>query len=307
MTSLTRRELLKSSIAGATAAVVGLPVSQAVQAQVAAAEAGWQWDKGVCRMCGTGCGIQVATHNGRVVATKGDPAAPVNKGLNCIKGYFNGKMAYGADRLTQPLMRMKDGKFDKKGAFTPVSWKAAFDEMERQFRRHYESKGPNGVSFIGSGQHTIEEGYASVKLMKAGFRTNHIDPNSRLCMASAVAGFLQVFGADEPANVYDDRARGHDRAVRREPRGSAPGPLVAHHGPEAGAEGHARLQPDDVHEPLVGSLGHDDRDGAQRRSRDPELRRARDRQPQRRQLGLRQQALRVRDRCGGHRLRPARH
>jgi nitrate reductase (cytochrome) len=204
MTSLSRRELLKSSVATATAAAVGLPLSQAAQAQAAAAEAGWTWDKGVCRMCGTGCGIQVASVNGRVVATKGDPAAPVNKGLNCIKGYFNGKMMYGADRLTQPLMRMKDGRFDKQGAFTPVSWQAAFDEMERQFRKHYAAKGPNGVSFIGSGQHTIEEGYASVKLMKAGFRTNQIDPNSRLCMASAVGGFLQVFGADEPANVYDD-------------------------------------------------------------------------------------------------------
>lgn len=204
MTSLSRRELLKSSIAATTAAAIGLPVSQAARAQATAAEAGWQWDKGVCRMCGTGCGIQVATQDGKVMATKGDPAAPVNRGLNCIKGYFNGKIAYGADRLTTPLMRMKDGRFDKQGAFTPVSWKVALDEMERQFRKHYDTKGPTGVSFIGSGQHTIEEGYASVKLMKAGFRSNTIDPNSRLCMASAVAGFLQVFGADEPANVYDD-------------------------------------------------------------------------------------------------------
>jgi nitrate reductase NapA len=204
MTSLTRRELLKSSVATATAAAIGLPVSEAARAQAAAAEAGWQWDKGVCRMCGTGCGIQVATKDGRVVATKGDPAAPVNRGLNCIKGYFNGKMMYGADRLTQPLMRMKDGRFDKKGAFTPVSWEVALDEMERQFRRHYDAKGPHGVAIIGSGQYTIPEGYAAAKLMKAGFRSNNLDPNARHCMASAVVGFMQVFGIDEPANVYDD-------------------------------------------------------------------------------------------------------
>lgn len=155
-------------------------------------------------MCGTGCGIQVATVGGRVVATKGDPDAPVNRGLNCIKGYFNGKMMYGADRLTQPLMRMKDGRFDKKGPFVPVSWQVALDEMERQFRRHYSSKGPHGVAIIGSGQYTIPEGYAAAKLMKAGFRSNNIDPNARHCMASAVVGFMQVFGIDEPANVYDD-------------------------------------------------------------------------------------------------------
>jgi len=204
MTSLSRRELLKTSLASTTAAAIGLPVSRAARAQAAAAEQNWQWDKAVCRFCGTGCGIQVATHEGRVVATKGDPAAPVNKGLNCIKGYFNGKILYGADRLTQPLMRMKDGRFDKKGPFVAVSWKQAMDEMERQFRRAYAAKGPSGVAIIGSGQYTIQEGYTAAKLMKAGFRSNNLDPNARHCMASAVVAFMQVFGIDEPANVYDD-------------------------------------------------------------------------------------------------------
>ncbi|HEX5629465.1 MAG TPA: molybdopterin-dependent oxidoreductase, partial [Usitatibacteraceae bacterium] len=204
MTSLTRRAFLKSSVAASAAATVGLPVSQAVLAQAKSAEAGWAWDKAVCRFCGTGCGIQVATAGGKVVATKGDPDAPVNRGLNCIKGYFNGKILYGADRLTQPLMRMKDGKFDKKGPFVPVSWQAAMDEMERQFRKAYGEKGPSGVAIIGSGQYTIQEGYVAAKLMKAGFRSNNIDPNARHCMASAVAAFMQTFGIDEPANVYDD-------------------------------------------------------------------------------------------------------
>jgi nitrate reductase NapA len=204
MTSLSRRELLKSGIAAATAATVGLPLSAAAQKQAKAADAGIVWDKGVCRFCGTGCGILVGTRDGKVVATKGDPAAPVNRGLNCIKGYFNGKILYGQDRLTQPLMRVKDGKFDKKGAFAPVTWKQAMDEMERQFRRAYEEKGPSGVAIIGSGQYTIQEGYVAAKLMKAGFRSNNIDPNARHCMASAVAAFMQTFGVDEPANVYDD-------------------------------------------------------------------------------------------------------
>ena len=82
MTSLSRRELFKSGIAAATAATVGLPLSRAALAQAKAAEAGWQWDKAVCRFCGTGCGILVATKDGKVVATKGDPLAPVNRGLN---------------------------------------------------------------------------------------------------------------------------------------------------------------------------------------------------------------------------------
>ena len=204
MTSLSRREFMKNGVAAATAAAAGLPLTEAARAQAAAADAGIAWDKAVCRFCGTGCGILVGTRDGRVVATKGDPQAPVNRGLNCIKGYFNGKILYGQDRLTQPLMRMTGGRFDKKGPFVPVTWQAALDEMERQFRRAYGEKGPTGVAIIGSGQYTIQEGYVAAKLMKAGFRSNNLDPNARHCMASAVAAFMQTFGIDEPANVYDD-------------------------------------------------------------------------------------------------------
>ena len=139
---ISRRELLKAGVAATTAMTVGLPVTQAAAQAAQDADAGIVWRKGVCRFCGTGCGLQVGTLNGRVVATKGDPDAPVNRGLNCIKGYFNAKILYGQDRLTQPLMRRTNGKFDKNGKFEPVSWEEAFDEMERQFRRVYQAKGP---------------------------------------------------------------------------------------------------------------------------------------------------------------------
>jgi len=200
----TRRDFLKTCAVAATAAAAGIPLCQTVLAAAKEAEADWQWDKGVCRFCGTGCGIMVATKDGRVVATKGDPDAPVNRGLNCIKGYFNGKIQYGKDRLTQPLMRMTDGKFDKHGRFVAVTWDQAFDEMERQFRKAYGELGPTGVAIFGSGQYTIQEGYVAAKLLKAGFRSNNIDPNARHCMASAVVGFIQTFGIDEPAGNYDD-------------------------------------------------------------------------------------------------------
>jgi nitrate reductase NapA len=201
---LTRREFLKTSAAAATATAAGVQVPAITLAAAEQAEADVQWDKSVCRFCGTGCGIMVGTREGRIVATKGDPDAPVNKGLNCIKGYFNAKIIYGKDRLTQPLMRMTDGKFDKQGKFQAVSWERAFDEMEKQFKKTYREMGPHGVAIFGSGQYTIPEGYVSAKLMKAGFRSNNIDPNARHCMASAVVGFIQTFGIDEPAGNYDD-------------------------------------------------------------------------------------------------------
>jgi nitrate reductase NapA len=200
----TRRDFLKTSMAASAAATVGLPISQTVEAAAKDAEEGWQWDKSVCRFCGTGCGIMVATKDGRIVATKGDPDAPVNRGLNCIKGYFNGKIMYGRDRLTKPLLRMKDGEYAKDGKFQPVSWERAFDEMEKQFKKVYKEMGPHGVAVFGSGQYTIPEGYTMAKLMKAGFRSNNIDPNARHCMASAVVGFIQTFGIDEPSGNYDD-------------------------------------------------------------------------------------------------------
>jgi nitrate reductase NapA len=203
--SLSRRDFLKTSAAASAAAAVGIAVPSELQAAAAQAESQWRWDKSVCRFCGTGCGIMVATKGGKIVAVKGDPAAPVNRGLNCIKGYFNAKIMYGADRLTQPLLRTNDkGEFDKKGKFRPVTWERAFDEMEFHIKKALKASGPEGVGVFASGQYTIMEGYAAQKMMKGGLRSNAIDPNARHCMASAVVGFYQTFGIDEPSGCYDD-------------------------------------------------------------------------------------------------------
>ena len=201
--TLNRRDFIKANAvaAAATAAGISLPGGQAL---AQSAGDGIRWDKGVCRYCGTGCGVLVGVKEGRVVATQGDPDAPVNKGLNCIKGYFLSKIMYGKDRLTQPMLRMKDGKFDKEGEFKPVSWKQAFDIMEEKCKSALKAGGPKAIGMFGSGQWTIWEGYAASKLMKAGFRSNNIDPNARHCMASAVAGFMRTFGIDEPMGCYDD-------------------------------------------------------------------------------------------------------
>lgn len=202
---MLRRDFLKSAAVASAAVTAGISVPSSLSAAQSNAESGWKWDKSVCRFCGTGCGIMVATKDGQIVAVKGDPEAPVNRGLNCIKGYFCAKIMYGTDRITQPLLRCNDnGEFDKKGKFKPVSWKRAFDEMEKQFKKTYNELGPTGIGVFGSGQYTVQEGYAAVKLIKGGFRSNNIDPNARHCMASAVVAFIETFGIDEPAGCYDD-------------------------------------------------------------------------------------------------------
>ena len=200
--SISRRDFIKTQAAAAAAAAAGVSLPGIGSAEAAADDI--RWDKAACRFCGTGCGVLVGVKNDRVVATQGDPDAPVNRGLNCIKGYFLSKILYGKDRLTKPLMRKSGGKYDKNGDFTEVSWDEAFDVMAAKFKVALAKKGPTSVGMFGSGQWTIWEGYAAAKFMKAGLRSNNIDPNARHCMASAVGAFMRAFGIDEPMGCYDD-------------------------------------------------------------------------------------------------------
>jgi nitrate reductase NapA len=202
---LSRREFIKANAVVAAASVAGVAAPVAATNLITSSElTKVKWDKAACRFCGTGCSVNVGTMDGRVVATHGDINSPVNKGLSCVKGYFLSKIMYGKDRLTQPLLRMKNGQFDKNGEFTPITWEQAFDIMEQKYKAALKAKGPTSIGMFGSGQWTVMEGYAAVKLMKAGFRSNNIDPNARHCMASAVGGFMRTFGIDEPMGCYDD-------------------------------------------------------------------------------------------------------
>ncbi len=203
--NVDRRQFLKLEAAAMAAAAAGLPAPAAAANLITdRATTELKWDKAACRFCGTGCSVMVATKDNRVVATHGDIKSEVNRGLNCVKGYFLSKIMYGQDRLTQPLLRKKNGQYDKNGEFTPVSWDEAFTVMADKFKAALKKSGPTSVGMFGSGQWTIWEGYAAAKLFKAGFRTNNIDPNARHCMASAVAGFMRTFGIDEPMGCYDD-------------------------------------------------------------------------------------------------------
>src|SRR5690606_6283094 len=202
---LTRRQMIKAKAAAIAASAAGLPFStEAANVVIPGDEARLTWSKAPCRFCGTGCSVMVATRDNRVVATHGDVKAEVNRGLNCVKGYFLSKIMYGADRLTRPLLRMKNGRYAKDGEFQPVSWDHAFDVMAEQFKRVLREKGPTAVGRFGSGQWTIWEGYAASKLMRGGFRSNNLEPNARHRLASAAFGFMRTFGMDEPMGCYDD-------------------------------------------------------------------------------------------------------
>ncbi len=150
------------------------------------------WAKAPCRFCGTGCHVMVGVGEGRVRAIMGDQKAEVNKGLLCVKGYHVGAILYGEDRLTRPLLRVN-------GQLQPIEWPEAIKIVADKIEA-----APGRFALYGSGQWTIPEGYIAQKFMKGGLANNHIDPNARLCMASAVTGFLSTYGVDEPAGCYDD-------------------------------------------------------------------------------------------------------
>ncbi|UTV26533.1 nitrate reductase catalytic subunit NapA [Photobacterium atrarenae] len=201
----SRRKFIKAQAAATAAAAAGitLPIT-ASNVVTDASLTRLKWQKAPCRFCGTGCSVNVGIKDNHVVATHGDIKSPVNRGLNCVKGYFLSKIMYGKDRLTQPLLRMKDGQYDKQGEFSPISWEQAFDIMAEKWKATLKAKGPEAIGMFGSGQWTVYEGYAASKLMKGGFRSNNIEPNARHCMASAVVGFIRTFGIDEPMGCYDD-------------------------------------------------------------------------------------------------------
>src|SRR6185369_1493936 len=148
---ITRRQFILRSAGSAAAGAGGaLLPAQAQNIVTDARQSQLKWSKAPCRFCGVGCGVIVATKEGRVVATHGDPQAEVNRGVNCVKGYFLSKIMYGSDRLTTPLMRMKAGKYDKEGEFAPVTWDQAFDVMAQKWKAVLREKGPTAVGMFGS-------------------------------------------------------------------------------------------------------------------------------------------------------------
>jgi nitrate reductase NapA len=196
----TRRDFLRTvALQAAYAAVAAYVPGVLFEAPTAGAATSPDvaWKKAPCRFCGTGCGLLIGLQAGRAVAVKGDPTSPVNKGLLCVKGYHSVLALYGSDRLTQALVR-KDGKL------VPVPISEALDLVASRLKETVAQHGKDAVAIYGSGQWTIPEGYAASKLFKGGIGTNNVEANARLCMASAVTGFMTSFGMDEPMGCYED-------------------------------------------------------------------------------------------------------
>ncbi len=205
---IERRDFIKLVGSGATVAAFSCRDQQEAQrlsSELPVLDAeGVAWDKAPCRFCGVGCGVEVGVRDGKVLAVRGDEASPVNKGLLCVKGYHLPGFLYGEDRLTHPMRRTRGGGWEK------LSWDQALDLVAEQYQTTLDQDGPEAIAVYGSGQWTVFDGYAALKWVKAGMRSNNLDPNARLCMASAVMGFMTQFQSDEPMGCYEDFEEGDD-------------------------------------------------------------------------------------------------
>ncbi|MGC1271910.1 MAG: molybdopterin-dependent oxidoreductase, partial [Croceibacterium sp.] len=146
-----------------------------------------------CAYCGVGCGIEATPMGGREVAIAGDPAHPANSGSLCSKGTWLGETLGLEGRLLQPMIGDQ-----------PVGWDHALDEVANRLRDTIAQHGPGSVGFYLSGQLLTEDYYVANKLAKGFIGTAHVDTNSRLCMASAVAAHNRAFGEDVVPCSYDD-------------------------------------------------------------------------------------------------------
>ena len=142
-----------------------------------------------CPYCGVGCGV-LAAADGTI---KGDPAHPANLGRLCSKGAALGETLDLDGRLLAPRV---DGK--------PAEWDTAINRVADAFRTAIRDHGPDSVALYVSGQSLTEDYYVANKLMKGFIGAANIDTNSRLCMASSVAGHKRAFGTDTVPGTYED-------------------------------------------------------------------------------------------------------
>ena len=151
-----------------------------------------------CPYCGVGCGL-IAQPDGRGgAAIAGDPTHPANEGRTCSKGSALGETLALDARLLHPMLRQADGTLARTG------WNDALDRVAGGFKDIIDRHGPDAVAFYLSGQLLTEDYYVANKLMKGFIGSANVDTNSRLCMASSVAGHRRAFGADTVPGTYAD-------------------------------------------------------------------------------------------------------
>ena len=151
-----------------------------------------------CPYCGVGCGVLATAKPDGSAAIAGDTQHPANFGRLCSKGSALGETLGLDGRLLHPMLLTRAGSYER------VSWDVALDRVTEGFSKIRDAHGPDALAFYLSGQLLTEDYYVANKLMKGFLGSPHVDTNSRLCMASSVAGHRRAFGGDLVPGSYAD-------------------------------------------------------------------------------------------------------
>ncbi|MFW2586915.1 molybdopterin-dependent oxidoreductase [Sagittula sp. SSi028] len=151
------------------------------------------WTRSTCPYCGVGCGVLLRATQDSGIEVKGDPDHPANQGRLCSKGSALAETVGLGHRLLAPRVNGAE-----------ATWDDALQLVADRFRQTIAEHGPDSVAFYVSGQLLTEDYYVANKLMKGFMGSANIDTNSRLCMASSVAGHKRAFGTDTVPGTYED-------------------------------------------------------------------------------------------------------
>jgi assimilatory nitrate reductase catalytic subunit len=151
-----------------------------------------------CPYCGVGCGLVARPNAAGALDVEGDPQHPANYGKICSKGAALGETISLDGRLLHPMLRQADGTLARS------TWPKALDRVAHGLKQILERDGPDAIAFYLSGQLLTEDYYVANKLMKGFIGSANVDTNSRLCMASSVAGHRRAFGSDTVPGTYTD-------------------------------------------------------------------------------------------------------
>jgi formate dehydrogenase major subunit len=157
-----------------------------------------EWTKTTCPYCGTGCDLQVGTHQNRIVTIRPDEHSPVNHGHLCVKGRYAHAFVDAEDRITEPMLRVKGGAWQR------VSWDVAIAEVARQFRAVLDRRGPEAIGVLGSARATNEENYLTQKVARVVLGTNNVDCCARVCHAPTAEAMKMMFGTGAATNSFSD-------------------------------------------------------------------------------------------------------
>lgn len=155
--------------------------------------------RSVCPYCGVGCGMVLESDGKKVIKVSGDKTHPSNFGRLCTKGQTSAQALVNSGRMESAFVRTERSRDPVKAPMAQ-----AISTTAKRLREILDQYGPDALSFYVSGQMSIESQYLVNKLCKGFVRTNNIESNSRLCMASAGMGYKLSLGSDAPPGSYQD-------------------------------------------------------------------------------------------------------